>query len=227
MYPVNKVLHHHCCLLSRLLEDSWRAVRGVLQELLKNMTRPRASGPRASIVGATFGARRGSAAGQPAPANPAASSILEATALQAAVKKLDDTLEAGVSAGEAWKQYRRLLAFYSIHGTFVDPLDGKRPGFKDIDVGGGAASGLPATGLKGGLLRALAAGSQTGQPGGMSRSRSSKSRGPPVRVTSRKSVMLAGSPSGTSSGGGLSRTSSGTSLALDGGASAASAGSRQ
>jgi hypothetical protein len=186
------------------------------------MTRPRPSGPRTSAVG-VFNNRRSSATGQLPVTGPTASSILEATALQAAVKKLDDTLEAGVSAGEAWKQYRRLLAFYSIHGTFLDPLEGKRPTFKDIDVGGGAGGGLPSSGLKGGLLRALA-----GPPGGMSRSRSGKSRGPPVRIASRKSVVLAGSPSATSSGGGMSRASSlGGSSVLDGGPSTTSASSRQ
>ena len=112
-----------------------------------------AAGPRASIASAfssTAGSRVSSSGSSFAGGGLNASLVLEATAIQAAVKKLDDTLEAGVAAGEAWKQYRRLLAFYSQHGTFV------RPQSQQQDAGVRRAAG--ATSVLGGLSGLGAAG---------------------------------------------------------------------
>ncbi|WIA27986.1 hypothetical protein OEZ86_010576 [Tetradesmus obliquus] len=78
----------------RLLEESWRAVKPALQELLRTLPK------RLPAV---------------AP---------EVSALQGLVKRLDDSLEGCAAAGEVWQLYRRILGFYSHHGKFqpVAPL---------------------------------------------------------------------------------------------------------
>lgn len=74
--------------LRRLLEESWRAVKPALQELLRTLPK------RLPAV---------------AP---------EVSALQGLVKRLDDSLEGCAAAGEVWQLYRRILGFYSHHEKF-------------------------------------------------------------------------------------------------------------
>ena len=68
---------------NRLLNESWRAVRAPLQDALK-------------------------AVPQRAP-----DAAPECAALAAASRKLDEALASRASPGDVWRQYRRLLVFYS------------------------------------------------------------------------------------------------------------------
>lgn len=74
----------------RLLEESWRAVKPAMQDLLRSLPKRL---PQLTSDVATMTAQ---------------------------VKKLDDNLEACMPAGEVWQLYRQILAFYSHHGKFVD-----------------------------------------------------------------------------------------------------------
>eukprot|EP00878_Enallax_costatus_P031741 GHUV01034758.1.p1 GENE.GHUV01034758.1~~GHUV01034758.1.p1 ORF type:complete len:270 (-),score=86.41 GHUV01034758.1:134-943(-) len=74
----------------RMLEESWRAVKPAMQDLLRSL--PKRLPQLASDV----------------------------SAMTAQVKNLDDSLEAFTPAAEVWQMFRQILAFYSHHGKFVD-----------------------------------------------------------------------------------------------------------
>lgn len=109
--------------LRRLLEESWRAVKPALQELLRTLPK------RLPAV---------------AP---------EVSALQGLVKRVDDSLEGCAAAGEVWQLYRRILGFYSHHGKFqpvAPPAPAVGTGLSALLLSGaGGSSAQPSPGSDG------------------------------------------------------------------------------
>jgi hypothetical protein len=73
---------HHTHTNHRLLSESWRALRPPLQDAIKSAPQRRPE------------------------------LVPEAASTAAAAHRLDEMVAARAAAGEAWRQYRRLAAFY-------------------------------------------------------------------------------------------------------------------